>query len=108
MVVQRRLADDAEATRTRAPLISTTTPKRADAVVDVALPGNLQAILETGIFARTDGYLRARYVDIGDAVKTGQLLAEIMLDGKATTLDARPLRASRFAENDLNPFTGLL
>ena len=30
------------------------------------------------------------------------------LDGKATTLDARPLRASRFAENDLNPFTGLL
>ena len=31
----------------------------------------------TGIYARTDGYLTARYVDIGDHVKAGQLLAEI-------------------------------
>jgi RND family efflux transporter MFP subunit len=77
LIVQRRLANEAEATRMRAPLVSTTTPQRAGAVVDVALPGNLQAILETGIFARTDGYLRARYVDIGDRVTTGQLLAEI-------------------------------
>ena len=30
----------------------------------------------------------------------GHLLAEIMLDGAATTLDARPLRPSRFAEGD--------
>ena len=31
----------------------------------------------TGIYARTDGYLKARYVDIGDHVTAGQLLAEI-------------------------------
>ena len=37
----------------------------------------MEAILDTGIWARTDGYLEARYVDIGDRVTTGQLLAEI-------------------------------
>jgi glycine/D-amino acid oxidase-like deaminating enzyme len=38
----------------------------------------------------------------------GHLLAEILLDGRATTLDATPLRPSRFVENDLNPASGLL
>jgi sarcosine oxidase subunit beta len=32
----------------------------------------------------------------------GHLLAEIILDGQATTLDARALRPSRFVEGDLN------
>jgi RND family efflux transporter MFP subunit len=77
LIIQHRLAAEADAARDRMPLVSTTQPKRADAVVDVSLPGTVQAILETGIYARTDGYLRARYVDIGDAVKTGELLAEI-------------------------------
>ena len=38
----------------------------------------------------------------------GHLLAEIILDGEATTLDTRPLRPSRFAENDWNPVSELL
>jgi sarcosine oxidase subunit beta len=38
----------------------------------------------------------------------GHLLAEILLDGRATTIDATPLRPSRFAEGDLNPVSGLL
>jgi len=38
----------------------------------------------------------------------GHLLAEIILDGRASTLDAAPLRPSRFAEGDLNPVSGLL
>src|SRR5436309_13975695 len=37
----------------------------------------MEAILETGIWARTDGYLNARFVDIGDRVNNGQLLADI-------------------------------
>lgn len=77
LMVQRRLDAEAQAMRDRAPLVSTTTPQRAPAVVDVELPGTIEAILDTGIFARTDGYLRARYADIGDTVTTGQLLAEI-------------------------------
>jgi len=31
----------------------------------------------------------------------GQLLTEMIVDGKASTLDVSPLRASRFAESDL-------
>lgn len=38
----------------------------------------------------------------------GQLLAEIILDGKATTLDASPLDPRRFAEDRLNPVSELL
>ncbi len=38
----------------------------------------------------------------------GLLLAEIMSDGAATTLDVRALRPERFAEGDLNPSSGLL
>jgi sarcosine oxidase, subunit beta len=38
----------------------------------------------------------------------GQLLAEIMSDGRATSLDVHPLRPTRFAEGDPNPVSGLL
>lgn len=38
----------------------------------------------------------------------GHLLAEIILDGQATALDASPLRPERFAEKDLNPVSELL
>jgi RND family efflux transporter MFP subunit len=44
---------------------------------ELLLPGNIQAVEETSIGARTGGYLRRRYVDIGTRVKAGQLLAEI-------------------------------
>jgi RND family efflux transporter MFP subunit len=43
----------------------------------IKLPGNIDAILYTTIYARVDGYLKSRLVDIGDHVKTGQLLAVI-------------------------------
>jgi sarcosine oxidase subunit beta len=38
----------------------------------------------------------------------GQLLAEIITEGRATTLDTTPLRPSRFAEGEPNPVSGLL
>jgi RND family efflux transporter MFP subunit len=41
------------------------------------LPASVQAFDQTPIFARTSGYLKARYVDIGDHVHKGQLLALI-------------------------------
>lgn len=44
---------------------------------ELELPGNLQAITEAPILARSDGYIQRRLVDIGDRVKAGQLLAEI-------------------------------
>jgi RND family efflux transporter MFP subunit len=41
------------------------------------LPGDLQPIQNIPIFARANGFLRQRFVDIGDEVKTGELLAII-------------------------------
>jgi RND family efflux transporter MFP subunit len=41
------------------------------------LPGSVQAFIEAPIYARTNGYLKAWYTDIGSPVKKGQLLAEI-------------------------------
>ncbi|MGB9606438.1 MAG: efflux RND transporter periplasmic adaptor subunit, partial [Bryobacteraceae bacterium] len=45
--------------------------------MELSLPGNVQAIIETPIYARADGYVRRRLADIGDRVRPGQLLAEI-------------------------------
>ena len=44
---------------------------------DLTLAATTQAIQDSIIYARTSGYLRKRYVDIGDRVTAGQLLAEI-------------------------------
>ena len=41
------------------------------------MPGNIQAFIDAPIYARTSGYLKTWYVDIGGKVKNGQLLAEI-------------------------------
>jgi RND family efflux transporter MFP subunit len=43
----------------------------------IELPGNTQAFTEAPIYARTSGYLKQWYFDIGAHVKRGQLLAEI-------------------------------
>jgi RND family efflux transporter MFP subunit len=40
----------------------------------ISLPGNIQAINETAINARSTGYLRQLFVDIGSHVKAGQVL----------------------------------
>jgi RND family efflux transporter MFP subunit len=49
----------------------------ASATADWSLPGSTQAIEDSIIYARVSGYLSKRYVDIGQKVKAGQLLAEI-------------------------------
>jgi len=44
---------------------------------DLILPGNTQAFIDSPIYARTNGYLKRWYVDIGTRVRKGELLAEI-------------------------------
>src|SRR5260370_27243504 len=43
----------------------------------VSLPGTTLAFEAANIYGRASGYVLKRYVDIGDHVKAGQLLAEI-------------------------------
>jgi RND family efflux transporter MFP subunit len=63
--------------REQKPIVNVTAVRRAAANTPLELPGDLQAIVESPIFARVDGYLSKRNVDIGDHVKAGQILAEI-------------------------------
>lgn len=66
----------AAATPTR-PTVNVVRPRRAPENVEQILPGNAQPYLQAAIYARTNGYLKRRLVDIGDRVQEGQLLAEI-------------------------------
>jgi RND family efflux transporter MFP subunit len=45
--------------------------------LEVTLPANTQAFIDTPIYARTNGYLKHWYADIGAHVRKGQILAEI-------------------------------
>src|SRR2546428_7874297 len=57
--------------------VSVVLPRRDDGPTDLVLPSNIQAIEETAIYARTSGYVRERYVDIGDRVAARKILAQI-------------------------------
>ncbi len=55
--------------------VAPVTPTPADE--DIVLPGTVQAKFDTPIYARTSGYIKHWYVDIGSQVKAGDLLADI-------------------------------
>jgi RND family efflux transporter MFP subunit len=57
--------------------VATAQPQPNGSATQLVLPGNLQANYEAPIYARTSGYLRRWYADIGAAVHKGQVLAEI-------------------------------
>jgi RND family efflux transporter MFP subunit len=57
--------------------VKTTFPKTSEAGQTLALPGTLQGYVQAPISARSSGYLRRWYKDIGSRVAKGELLAEI-------------------------------
>ena len=59
------------------PTVVTVTPTRSNLGDSLVLPGTVTAFIEAPIYARTSGYLKAWYTDIGTRVVKGQLLAEI-------------------------------
>ena len=52
-------------------------PSRSPTSFDFSLPGSAEALSTATLYARINGYLKRRLVDIGDRVEAGQLLAEI-------------------------------
>jgi len=75
---ERELAVTAEQARTFVPDVRVATVRASDSKIDVTLPATTAAFEAANIFARTSGYVEKRYVDIGDRVKAGALLAEIV------------------------------
>ncbi len=59
------------------PTVAVIRPERTAQAEEVVLPANVQAFISAPIYARTNGYLKKWYADIGAHVKQGQLLAEI-------------------------------
>lgn len=66
-----------EAAEASRPTVVTVTPDRTALGEELVLPGNVQAFIEAPIYARTNGYLKNWYTDIGSQVTKGQLLGEI-------------------------------
>lgn len=59
------------------PVVDIVHPKEGAPAEEIVLPGQTQAFTDTPIYARTNGYLKRWYFDIGARVKKGDLLAEI-------------------------------
>ncbi|MGB2642952.1 MAG: efflux RND transporter periplasmic adaptor subunit, partial [Candidatus Acidiferrum sp.] len=77
---QRRSQYHALAEETEAlaiPTVAVIHPATEVAQEDLVLPGTLQAYVESPIYARTNGYLKNWFHDIGSRVSKGELLAEI-------------------------------
>jgi multidrug efflux pump subunit AcrA (membrane-fusion protein) len=92
---------EADRRRDADPVVDVTKVKRAPAGGGLVVPGTTNALTEAFVYARANGYLKKRFVDIGDRVHEGQLLAII----DAPDLDQQVDQAReqvRQAESQLN------
>src|SRR5260370_17560111 len=59
------------------PTVAVIHPTTEPSEEGLVLPGSMQAYVESPIYARTNGYLKKWYRDIGSRVRKGELLADI-------------------------------
>jgi multidrug efflux pump subunit AcrA (membrane-fusion protein) len=71
------------------PVVETTTVKTSKDAAGLVVPGTMIPLTQAYVYARANGYLKKRYVDIGDHVHKNQLLAVI----DAPDLDAQVIQA---------------
>lgn len=86
---QRRLSTEAAAVRNDPAPVNAVSPQYEPSTTLSELPGNVNAIDDMTVNARTSGYIVKRYVDIGDHVRAGEVLAEI----EAPEVDQQYLQA---------------
>jgi len=95
------------------PYVTVILPKVAAKEARLTLPGEVRALVEAPIYARTNGYVKRWLVDIGSIVKTGQLLAEIdapevdqqLLQARAQLVEAQA--AAKLARATANRYDAL-
>lgn len=106
---RRELAASVETARHALVHVEVISPKIGASDRTLALPGTVQPLQATVLFARASGFVRAWRVDIGDKVKKGQLLAEIetpeldqeISQGQAQLLQTRASLMQAKANRDL-------
>jgi RND family efflux transporter MFP subunit len=74
---QKEVTETAQQQRDFVPTVRVGTVRASDPISLVSLPATTLAFATANINARASGYIEKRYVDIGDHVKTGQLLVQI-------------------------------
>ena len=92
-----------------APRIEVVSPKVGASQRSMLLPGSVQPLQETTIYARASGFVRRWNADIGDKVKAGELLATIdtpdldqeLAQGEAQLKQAAASLAQAKANRDL-------
>ena len=103
---------NAETRELSVPAVTVISPKPGQSMIHSALPAEIKPWMEAPIHARISGYLKQRYVDIGDPVEAGQLLATIdtpeqlqeleraraQLDQAKASLEISEITATRWAE----------
>ena len=107
------VAATARESRAFVPDVRVAAVRASDGTTTVTLPATTTAFEAANIFARTNGYIEKRYVDIGDQVKAGDLLANIVapeLDhqitqAKATLAQNRATLQQTEASRDLAQVT---
>ena len=75
--VRARATVSAETATMAVPSVNVVSPQRSAPSHELVLPGNVEPYMTAPIYSRTNGYVKAWYVDIGGRVRKGQLLAEI-------------------------------
>jgi RND family efflux transporter MFP subunit len=59
------------------PVVTVVHPQKGEPTSELLLPGNIEPLYTASVYARTEGYIEQRNVDIGSTVKAGQILAVI-------------------------------
>jgi RND family efflux transporter MFP subunit len=77
LVRRHHLAKDKTSQQDAVPAVSVVEVQAVPPTIDLELSGTMSALTEAPLLARADGYLVKRYVDIGDHVRKGQLMALI-------------------------------
>lgn len=104
----QQLSDSHKKIVEQLPQVSVASVRQAPATTQLNLPGTIEAIVETEIFARSNGYIEERFADIGDRVSAGQLLAKLKTpevdaseqEAQAQVLTSIAAKAQSEAERD--------
>jgi RND family efflux transporter MFP subunit len=59
------------------PVVTVVHPQKGEPTSELLLPGNIEPLYTASVYARTEGYIEQRNVDIGSTVKAGHVLAVI-------------------------------
>ena len=98
---EKQITEQAQKETNALPVVQVMTVHQASSAEELILPGTVTPASAAHIYSRAAGYLKARYVDLGDKVHKGQLLAVVSApDLDAAVLQQRSLLQQ--SENALN------